>query len=135
MTSLHHRWLQLREAEPCMAHIPVEDGNHRTTLGLNNTTSGDQRKVGDLMAIYSTHINSARRCRAVDDTDVGTSKATISTTVNQRSKRRGLVLRDMVSHMVHIDLAVVLAIQRNDSIIVRLLLGTRTTKYLVEITR
>ena len=41
--------------------ILVEDGNHRTALGLNNTTSSDQRKVGDLMTINSTHINSARR--------------------------------------------------------------------------
>ena len=88
--------------------ILVKDGNHRTALGLNNTTSSDQRKVGDLMTIYSTHINSARRCRAVYDTDVSTSKATISTMVDQRSKRRGLVLGDVVSHMVHIDLMVVL---------------------------
>ena len=70
-----------------------------------------------------------------DDTDVGTSKATISTTVDQRAKGGGLVLRDMVSHMVHIDLMVMLAIQRNDGIIFRGLLGTRTTKDSAEITR
>ena len=82
--------------------ILMQDGNHRTTLRLNNTTNSNNGKISELVVINTTHINSAGVGGFVNNSDIIASKATIGTTVNQRAIGIGFVGRNAVGDAVDI---------------------------------
>ena len=82
--------------------ILVHDGNDRASLGLDNTTHSDNREVGELVVINATHINSSRVLRLEDNPDITACKATIGTSINQRTICMGFMGRYLVGDLVNI---------------------------------
>lgn len=67
--------------------ILVHDGNYRTMLELNSTSNTNQWEISDLVVINTTHINLAGRGIPVNNLDIISIQATISTTVDKGTIR------------------------------------------------
>ena len=63
----------------------VHDDSCRAKVGFNNTSDGCDGNVVDLMVVDA--LNGHRSVNSIDDTDIGTSDAAVSTTVHERLNR------------------------------------------------
>jgi hypothetical protein len=89
----------------------MHDGNHITALRFNDTTSGHNWNVGNLVVIKALYVNTAQGLK--DDTDVLTSNATIGTTIHKRSMRAAMQGRGNLVSVSDINQAICLALDSN----------------------
>jgi len=91
--------------------ILVQNGNGRSMLSLDNTSSSDNGDINDLVIINTPDIHSP--VRFLNNAYIITSNTTICTLINQGSNLARLVSRHRVMDLMIIDLAIFLAIDNN----------------------
>jgi hypothetical protein len=88
-----------------VAHVGVvvEYANDVATGSLHNTCTYGERHISDLMTVNTSDVNSCT-CNVVEFTNIGTTDATISATINEGTGLANVIMqRHMIANVGHIN--------------------------------